>query len=99
LVAAAALALGGCSYLPSMPSVPFVGGGGDHLTNDAVEACKRKAGDLGYDGVGERQSEPTGGGKYTVILEVLGPNGYSTVPCSYDPAKGADLPPPPKAGK
>lgn len=84
--------LGGCSYLP------FFGSGGPHLTNDAVAACERKARDLDYSGIGEHQSTPAAEGRYTVVLDVLTPNGYGTVTCSYDPQKGADLPPPPKRG-
>lgn len=76
----------GCSW------IPLVGDSdGPHLTNAAVDACKRKADDLGYRGVGERQSTPGGEGRYTVILDVRLSVGFGQVSCSYDPAKGAEI--------
>jgi len=82
----AAASLAACSY------VPFVGtSDGPHLTNAAVEACKRKADDLGYEGVGERQTTPEADGRYTVILDVRQQEGYGQITCAYDPAKGAEI--------
>jgi len=82
----AAVGLAACSY------VPFVGGSdGPHLTNAAVEACKRKADDLGYEGIGERQTTPEAEGRYTVILDVRQQQGYGQITCAYDPAKGAEI--------
>jgi hypothetical protein len=90
LVFGAALALAACSWLPPLPGF----GGGPHLTNPAVEACKRKAETAGYEGVGERQSAPQGSeGAYTVTLDVRENAGYGQVTCTYDPKKGAEVPP------
>lgn len=81
--------IGGCSW------IPFIGSSdGPHLTNPAVEACRHKAEDLGYEDVGERQSAPTAGGGYTVELDVRQNEGFGQVSCTWNPAKGADLPPP-----
>jgi len=89
-----ALLLGACSWLP------FVGGDtGPHLTNPAVQACEDKASALGYDGVAEHETTPGKDGSYTVVLDVLRHEGYGQVSCSFDPAKGAQLPPPPAAPK
>jgi hypothetical protein len=93
VVCGGALALAACSWIPSVPSF----GGGPHLTNDAVEACKRKAEEAGYAGVGERQSAPAAEGRYTVTLDVRGTGGYGQVTCNFDPKKGAEVPPPKKA--
>jgi hypothetical protein len=82
-------ALAACSWLPSVPSLT----GSPHLTNAAVEACKSKAEDAGYGGVGERQSAPTAEGGYTVTLDVRENAGYGQITCSYDPKKGAEVPP------
>jgi hypothetical protein len=82
--------VGGCSW------IPFFGSNDEHLTNAAVEACQSKAEDLGYDGAGERESVPLGDGRYSVVLDVRQNQGFGQVTCSYDPKKGADLPPPPK---
>jgi hypothetical protein len=80
------LPLAACSY------IPFVGSSdGPHLTNAAVEACLRKAGDMGYDGAGERQSTPGADGRYTVVLDVRQQQGYGQVTCTYDPAQGAEI--------
>jgi hypothetical protein len=82
----AAVTSGACSH------VPFIGSGdGPHLTNAAVEACKRKADDLGYDGIGERQSMPGADGRYTIILDVREQQGFAQITCAYDPAKGAQI--------
>jgi hypothetical protein len=84
--AVAVAGLAACSYLP------FVGSSdGPHLTNDAVEACKRKADDLGYEGIGERQATPEANGRYSVILDVRRQQGYGQITCAYDPAKGAEI--------
>lgn len=86
LVAAAmSAALAGCSW------IPIIGAGAPHLTNDAVEACKKKARDQDFSGVGERQSAPLGGGRYTVVLDAKKRDGYTTVTCAFDPEKGAEL--------
>lgn len=86
LAVAAAASLVACSY------VPLVGSGdGPHLTNAAIEACKQKADDLGYDGIGERQSTPGADGRYTVILDVREQQGFGQITCAYDPAKGAEI--------
>ena len=92
--AAALLAAGGCSW------IPFIGSGdGPHLTNPAVDACRRKARDLGYDDPAERSSAPGADGRYTVVLDIRQNQGYGQVTCTFDPAKGADLPPAPKPGE
>ena len=39
-------------------------------------------------------SAPLGDGRYTVVLDIRQNQGYGRVTCSYDPKKGADLPPP-----
>ncbi len=89
LVLGGAVWIGGCSW------IPFIGSSdGPQLTNPAVEACRDKAEDLGYEDVGERQSSPTAGGGYTVQLDIRENEGFGQVTCTYDPAKGADLPPP-----
>jgi len=88
LAMAGALLIGGCSGIPLIGSSD-----GPHLTNPAVEACKRKASELGYDGVGERQSAPGPEGRYTVQLDVRENQGYGQVTCAFDPATGADVPP------
>lgn len=90
---ALALSLGGCSW------IPFLSSDGPHLTNPAVEACLRQADKLGYDGVGERQSAPIAKGGYSVTLDFRQNEGYGQVTCTWDPAKGADLPPPAKPGE
>lgn len=88
------LLLGACSWLP------FIGGDtGPHLTNPAVQACEDKASALGYDGVAEHETTPGKNGSYTVVLDVLQHEGYGQVSCSFEPAKGAQLPPPPAAPK
>ena len=93
LVLGGALGLAACSWLPSVPGL----GGGRHVTNPAVEACKSKAEQAGYDSVGERQSAPAGGeGHYTVVLEFRENAGYGQITCTYDPQKGAEIPPPKK---
>jgi len=82
----AAACLAACSY------IPFVGSSdGPHLTNAAVEACKRKADDLGYEGVGERQTTPEAEGRYTVVLDVRQQEGYGQITCTFDPSKGAEI--------
>ena len=94
------LALAGAAWLGGCSWIPFIGSSdGPHLSNPAVEACRRKAEDLGYDGAGERASSPLGGGRYTVVLDIRQNQGYGQVTCTFDPAKGADLPPPPKPGE
>jgi hypothetical protein len=81
-----ALGLAGCSW------IPFVGDSdGPHLSNAAVDACKRKAGDMGYSGAGERLATPGAEGRYTVVLDVRQQQGFGTVTCTYDPAKGAQI--------
>jgi hypothetical protein len=87
LAIAGAALIGGCSW------VPFLGVGDPHLTNAAVEACKDKADDLGYEGAGERESAPLGDGRYSVVLDIRQNEGFGQVTCTYDPNKGADLPP------
>ena len=90
----AAAGLGACSWMP------FIGSDeGPHLANPAVDACRHKAEELGYDEPGERVSAPTGEGRYTVVLDVREHQGFGQVTCTFDPAKGADLPPPPKPGE
>jgi hypothetical protein len=80
------VALAGCSWLP------FTGeSDGPHLSNAAVDACKRKAGDMGLDAAGERLSTPGGEGRYTVVLDVRKEQGFSQITCTYDPAKGAEI--------
>jgi hypothetical protein len=78
--------LAGCSW------IPFVGeSDGPHLSNAAVDACKRKAGDMGLSEPGERVSTPGAEGRYTVVLDVRNPQGFGQVTCTYDPAKGAEI--------
>ena len=88
-----ALLLAGCSW------IPFIGDDGPHLTNPAVEACRAKARDAGYDGVSERQSAPGKDGSYSVTLDVLQSQGYGQITCAYDPKKGASVPPLKATGK
>jgi hypothetical protein len=83
------LVLAGCSWIPLVGS-----SGGPRLTNPAVEACERKASELGYDDPGERQSAPSGGGRYAVTLDVRHGGGFGQVACAWDPAKGAEIEPP-----
>ncbi|HWI29543.1 MAG TPA: hypothetical protein VN668_21395 [Stellaceae bacterium] len=91
---AAALLLGGCSY------IPFIGSDGPQIRNPAVDACESKARSVGYDGVGERQSAPGKDGRYTVVLDIRQNEGYGQITCAFDPKTGAEVPPPPKpAGK
>lgn len=81
-----ALWLAGCSWMP------FVGeSDGPHLANAAIDACMRKADDMGYSDAGERQATPGAGGRYTVVLDVRQKQGFGTVTCTYDPAKGAQI--------
>jgi hypothetical protein len=81
-----AVGLGACSW------IPFVGeSDGPHLSNAAVDACKRKAGDMGLDGAGERLSTPGAEGRYTVVLDIRKAQGFSQVTCTYDPVKGAEI--------
>jgi len=87
---AGGLLLGGCFDI----SVPLIDSSPPHLTNEAVEACKKKAEDL-YDDVGERQATPTGEGRYTVVLEVREAIGFAQKTCLYDPKTGAALQTPP----
>jgi hypothetical protein len=89
-VVAGALALGGCFGV----SVPLLDSGAPHLTNPAVEACKKKAAEL-YDDVGEHQATPTGEGRYTVVLDVREKIGFALKTCHYDPATGAAMQAPP----
>ena len=82
----ATVLLTGCSWMP------FVGeSDGPHLSNAAVDACKRKADDMGLSGAGERLSSPGAEGRYTVVLDVRNQQGFSQVTCAYDPAKGAEI--------
>ncbi len=88
------LALGGAAWIGGCSWIPFFGdAGAPHLTNTAVQACRQKADDLGYDGTSERESAPLGDGRYTVVLEVRQHEGFGQIVCTYDPAKGADVPP------
>ncbi|HZB92650.1 MAG TPA: hypothetical protein VE397_14480 [Stellaceae bacterium] len=95
--AVAALALlpllGACSW------IPFLNSDGPVLTNPAVVACERKARALGYDGVGEHESAPLGGGRYTVVLDFRQNEGYGQVSCAFDPDKGPQVAPPKAAQK
>ena len=79
----AALALGGCSWLP------FSGADTGEVTNPAVVACLRQADADGLAVAGERQATPAGAGRYAVILDVRGDAGYHQVTCAYDPGAGA----------
>jgi hypothetical protein len=88
------LALGGAAGLAGCSWIPFLNSGAPHLSNPAVQACLSKADDLGYDRVGERESVPLEGGRYTVVLDVSQDQGFGQVTCTWDPKKGADLPPP-----
>lgn len=90
VAAAAALLplLGGCSW------IPFLNSDAPHLTNPAVVACERKASDLGYNGVGEHESVPGGGGRYTVVLDIRQNEGYGQISCAFDPDKGPQIAPP-----
>jgi hypothetical protein len=89
LVVAAAAFVTACTW------IPFIGStGGPRLTNAAVEACEGKAREVGYRGIGERQSMPGPEGRYTVELDVREDNGYGQVSCTFDPAKGAEIAPP-----
>lgn len=88
-----ALLIGSCSW------IPFIDSDGPHLTNAAVEACKRKADALGYNEASERQSTPGSDGRYTVMLDIRQNQGYGQISCAWDPAKGADIAPPKAAGK
>jgi len=82
----AAVLLAGCSW------VPFVGeSDGPHLSNAAIDACKRKAGDMRLEDAGERLSTPGAEGRYTVVLDVRKEQGFRQVTCLYDPAKGAEI--------
>lgn len=90
MTAGLAVLPGACSW------IPFVGSSAAP-TNPAVEACKREADRLGYDVVGERSSAPAGEKRYTVVLDVNKANGLGQASCTYDPVKGAQLEPPPKA--
>jgi hypothetical protein len=94
VVLGGALLLQGCS---SLSSLPLVGSGTNHSTNPAAEACLRKADELGLERAGERQATPTGEGRYTVVLDVLGQGGFTQVTCSYDPATGAQVEKPKRA--
>lgn len=82
---AAAFLLAGCSWLP------FVNSGAPHLTNPAVEACEKKAADMKFGGVGERQATPLADGRYTVVLDVRDKDGYVEKTCTYDPKTGAEI--------
>ena len=89
--------LGAAAWLGACSWMPFIGSDeGPHLANPAVDACRKKAKDLGYVDPGERVATPTGEGRYTVVLDVRQHQGFGQVTCSFDPGKGADLPPPPK---
>jgi hypothetical protein len=78
--------LTGCSW------IPFFGeSDGPHLANAAVDACKRKADDMGLADAGERLSSPGAEGRYTVVLDIRNRQGFSQVTCAYDPAKGAEI--------
>ena len=78
--------LGGCSWMP------FTGDSdGPHLSNAAIDACKRKADDMGLNGAGERLSTPGAEGRYTVVLDVRNTQGFSQVTCTFDPTKGAEI--------
>lgn len=79
------LAVAACSY------VPFVGSDDARITNPAVAACMRAADQEGLDAAGERQSTPSGEGRYTVVLEARGRAGYTQITCNYDPASGAKI--------
>jgi len=84
-----AVLLAGCSW------VPFTGeSDGPHLTNPAIDACKRKARDQGLKEPGERLATPGAEGRYTVVLDVRSPQGFSQITCAFDPAKGAEIVPP-----
>lgn len=94
LAPALALLVAGCSW------IPFVGGeDGPHLTNPAVHACEDKADSLGYEGIAEHETTPGAEGRYTVVLDVRQNEGYGQISCAYDPAKGAEIAPPPQAKK
>jgi hypothetical protein len=83
-----ALLTAGCSW------IPFMGSDGPELTNSAVRACENKAEEVGYHGVGERESTPEKGGAYTVVLDVRQNEGYGELRCAYSPTKGAEVAPP-----
>lgn len=80
--------LAACSIMPDMPSFS---GGGAPMTNDAVDACKRKARDEGYGNVGQQQVTPAGEGRYVVTLQAETDNGYQNRVCIFDPSVGAQM--------
>jgi hypothetical protein len=88
VLAGLASLVGGCSIVPDMPSFSS---GGPPVTNDAVDACKRKARDEGYSNVGQQQVMPAGDGRYLVTLQAEGDDGYAARTCVFDPATGAQL--------
>jgi len=89
VILAIAPLLAGCfSWLPDLPSI---GSGASRLTNAAVEACEKAAREKGFHSPSERQSNPAGEGRYTVVLDVRDRDGYTQATCAYDPASGAKI--------
>jgi len=88
IVAIAPLLAGCFSWMPDLPSI---GSGASRLTNAAVEACEKAARKKGFDSPSERQTTPTGEGRYTVILDVRDRDGYTQASCAYEPATGAKI--------
>ncbi len=86
---AAGLGLAACE-LPSLPTIPIINSDAPHLTNPAIEACKKKAEER-YGEVGEHQTTPLGEGRYTIVLNVEEKQGYALKTCRFDPATGASL--------
>lgn len=95
-VVTAGLTLAGCISIPELPSLPGLDLDPPHLTNEAVEACEKAAADKGFERPGERQSTPTGEGRYTVVLDVRDRDGYTQATCTYDPKTGAAIDKTPK---
>lgn len=85
----AGLGLAACE-LPSLPAIPIINSDAPHLTNPAIEACKKKAEER-YGEVGEHQTTPLGDGRYTIVLNVEEKQGYALKTCRFDPATGASL--------